>query len=186
MLNTDYRELDGQIPYREMIYTGPIDEFFDYRYDKLPYRSLRFGFETYDMPVYQAAAVINYPNDYLHTRATEFKYLTGQQHAKTTVVYEYPTDEGDPYYPVPTPENGALYKQYKALADRTDGVHFVGRLATYKYYNMDQVVAQALATFGKIVEPSVLNGYRTERVASSRAPVTKIAAATTRERADAS
>jgi len=95
--------------------------------------------------------VINYPNDYAYTRVTEFKYLTGQEHDKTTLVYEYPRAEGDPYYPVPRPGNAALYNQYKALADVTPGVHFVGRLATYKYYNMDQVVAQALATFARIV-----------------------------------
>ncbi len=95
--------------------------------------------------------MVNYPNEQLYTRVTEFKYLTGQEHAKTAVVYEYPCDEGDPYYPVPRPENAELYKQYKALADETPEVHFVGRLATYKYYNMDQVVAQALATFSRIM-----------------------------------
>ncbi len=157
MLNTDYREVEDVIPYREMIYTGPIDEYFDLRFGKLPYRSLEFRFETHDQPVYQPAPVVNYPNDYAYTRATEFKYLTGQEHAKTTLVYEYPRAEGDPYYPVPRPENAALYAQYKALADTTPGVHFVGRLATYKYYNMDQVVAQALATFERIVGRRPLN-----------------------------
>jgi UDP-galactopyranose mutase len=93
---------------------------------------------------------INYPNEYAYTRATEFKHLTGQAHAKTSIVYEFPRAEGDPYYPVPRPENAALYKRYQALAVATPGVHFVGRLATYKYYNMDQVVAQALALFKKI------------------------------------
>ncbi len=151
LLNTDYREVEGLIPYREMIYTGPIDEYFDLRFGKLPYRSLEFRFETHDQPVYQPAPVVNYPNDYAYTRATEFKYLTGQEHAKTTLVYEYPRAEGDPYYPVPRPENAALYTHYKALADATPRVHFVGRLATYKYYNMDQVVAQALATFARIM-----------------------------------
>jgi UDP-galactopyranose mutase len=94
--------------------------------------------------------VINYPNDFLYTRVTEFKYLSGQEHAKTTLVYEYPTDEGDPYYPVPTAENAALYAKYQALADETRDVQFLGRLGTYKYYNMDQVVAQALAHYSKI------------------------------------
>ncbi len=157
MLNTDYREVDGFIPYREMIYTGPIDEFFGLRFGKLPYRSLRFTFETIDTPVYQPAPVVNYPNDYAYTRATEFKYLTGQEHAKTTLVYEFAHAEGDPYYPVPRPENAALYKRYKALANETPGVRFVGRLATYKYYNMDQVVAQALATFERIVGTRRIN-----------------------------
>src|SRR5690606_21484510 len=140
----------GFIPYREMIYTGPIDEFFDLRYGKLPYRSLEFRHETHDRPVFQSGPVVNYPNEHAYTRITEFKYLTGQQHPKTSVVYEYPQAEGDPYYPVPRPENAAIYNQYKKLADATPGVHFVGRLATYKYYNMDQVVAQALTLFKKL------------------------------------
>jgi UDP-galactopyranose mutase len=150
MLNTDYREINGFIPYRELIYSGPIDEYFDFRYGTLPYRSLEFRFETHDMPEYQPVPVVNYPNDYAYTRITEFKYLTGQEHAKTTIVYEHPTAEGDPYYPVPRPENAQLYKRYKTLADSTPHTHFVGRLATYKYYNMDQVVAQALATYDRI------------------------------------
>ena len=150
LLNTDYRDVDSVIPYDELVYTGPIDEFFDFRYGKLPYRSLEFRFQTLEAPVYQPAPVVNYPNEQQYTRVTEFKYLTGQEHPKTTVVYEYPRAEGDPYYPVPRAENAALYKRYKALADATPGVHFVGRLATYKYYNMDQVVAQALAVFRRI------------------------------------
>ncbi len=150
MLNTDYREIEGLIPYREMIYTGPVDTFFDYSYGKLPYRSLEFKHETHNVPVYQSAPVINYPNDYAYTRITEFKYLTGQEHAKTSVVYEFPRAEGDPYYPVPRPENAEIYNKYKALADAMTGVHFVGRLATYKYYNMDQVVAQALTLYRKL------------------------------------
>jgi UDP-galactopyranose mutase len=150
MLNTDYREIADIIPYRQMIYTGPVDTFFEYRYGKLPYRSLEFRFETHDTPMYQGHAVINYPNDYAYTRVTEFKYLTGQEHRRTTIVYELPQAEGDPYYPVPRPQNAAIYDQYKALADARPNVHFVGRLATYKYYNMDQVVAQALTLFRKL------------------------------------
>ncbi len=150
MLNTDYRDIERIIPYKEMIYTGPVDEYFDFRHGKLPYRSLEFKHETKDTEVYQSAPVVNYPNDNLYTRITEFKYLTGQEHRKTSLVYEYPRAEGDPYYPVPRPENAELYAKYKALADETPGVHFVGRLATYKYYNMDQVVAQALTTYKKI------------------------------------
>ena len=152
MLQTDYREITGIIPYREMIYTGPIDLFFDYCYGKLPYRSLEFKHETLNTPVHQPVAVVNYPNEHLYTRVTEFKYLTGQEHPKTGIVYEYPRAEGDPYYPVPRSENTELYKKYKGLADATSGVHFVGRLATYKYYNMDQVVAQALAVYKKLRE----------------------------------
>jgi UDP-galactopyranose mutase len=150
LLHTDFADIDGVIPYRELIYTGPIDEFFDYRYGKLPYRSLRFEHQTLDVEWVQPVAVVNYPNEHPYTRTTEYKHLTGQTHPKTALTYEYPCDDGDPYYPVPRPENTALYRQYKALAEETPGVWFVGRLATYKYYNMDQVVAQALATFAKI------------------------------------
>jgi UDP-galactopyranose mutase len=150
MLQTDYREVVDAIPYDRMIYTGPVDEYFDLRFGKLPYRSLEFRFETHDAEVFQQAPVVNFPNEHPYTRCTEFKYLTGQEHSKTTVVYEYPQAEGDPYYPVPRPENKELYERYKALADATPDVFFVGRLATYKYYNMDQVVAQALAVFRRI------------------------------------
>ncbi|NMG21120.1 UDP-galactopyranose mutase [Brasilonema bromeliae] len=150
MLNTDYHEIETSIPCREIVYTGPVDEFFDYRYGKLPYRSLDFKHETHNKSVFQQAPVINYPNEHLYTRVTEFKYLTGQEHHKTSIVYEFPKAEGDPYYPVPRPENQEIYKQYKELADETPGVYFVGRLATYKYYNMDQCVAQALSVYKQI------------------------------------
>jgi UDP-galactopyranose mutase len=150
MLNTDFREVEGQIPYGEVIYTGPIDEYFDFRFGKLPYRSLTFRHQTLNQERYQAAAVVNYPNEHPYTRITEFKYLTGQEHPKTSIVFEYPGDEGDPYYPVPRPENAELYRRYRELAEETRGVWFVGRLATYRYYNMDQVVAQALTTYKKI------------------------------------
>ncbi|MEG5026150.1 UDP-galactopyranose mutase [Microcoleus sp. AT8-B1] len=150
MLNTDYREIEGFIPYGEMIYTGPVDSYFNYCYGKLPYRSLEFKHETLNVAVHQEAPVVNYPNEHLYTRCTEFKYLTGQEHLKTSIVYEYPQAEGDPYYPVPRPENAEIYKKYKALADATPGVSFVGRLATYRYYNMDQVVAQALTTYTQL------------------------------------
>jgi len=152
LLNTDYREVTDFVPYDRLVYTGPIDEHFEFRYGKLPYRSLDFVFETHDRPVHQPAPVINYPNDFSYTRVTEFKYLTGQEHSRTTIVYEFPKAEGDPYYPVPRPENAELYKEYKALADAERETVFVGRLATYKYYNMDQVVAQALATYRKLRE----------------------------------
>ena len=153
LLNTDYRDIKQVIPYREMIYTGPIDEYFDYQFGKLPYRCLEFRHETLNQPQYQPVAVVNYPNDYEFTRVTEFKHLTGQEHPKTSIVYEYPRAEGDAYYPIPRQENGELYKQYLALADEAE-VHFVGRLATYKYYNMDQVVAQALTLYSRILNLS--------------------------------
>ena len=150
LLNADFCEIQESIPYRNLVFTGPIDEFFGYCYGKLPYRSLQFKHETVNRPVFQSEAVINYPNEHLYTRITEFKYLTGQEHPKTSIVYEYPQAEGDPYYPIPRAENDTIYKKYKALADQTSDVHFVGRLATYKYYNMDQVTAQALALFKKL------------------------------------
>ena len=150
MLNTDYQEIEKAIPCREMVYTGPVDEFFDYRHGKLPYRSLDFKHETHNTTVFQPAPVINYPNQHLYTRVTEFKYLTGQEHSKTSIVYEFPEAEGDPYYPVPRSENQEIYKKYKALADETPGIYFVGRLATYKYYNMDQCIAQALSVYKQI------------------------------------
>ncbi len=150
LLNSDYREIKTLVPHRHLLYTGPVDEYFDYCYGKLPYRSLQFQWETLDVATAQAAPVINYPNEHAYTRVTEFKYLSGQEHPKTTRVYEYPTSDGDPYYPVPTAANAALYAQYEALAARTPEVKFLGRLGTYKYYNMDQVVAQALAQYAKL------------------------------------
>jgi UDP-galactopyranose mutase len=133
-----------------MVYSGPIDEFFDYRFGKLPYRSLRFQHDNVKTEVFQPAAVVNYPNEHAYTRITEFKYLTGQKSRSTSIVYEYPQAEGDPYYPVPRKENQELYARYQALAAKCPNTHFVGRLATYKYYNMDQVVGQALALCAKL------------------------------------
>lgn len=161
MLKTDYRVVADIIPYRRLIFTGPIDEFFDYRYGKLPYRSLRFEHKTLDTEQFQSVATINYPNSEAYTRITEYKHLTGQSHAKTSLTYEYPTDNGDPYYPIPREENQERFRKYQALANKTSNVHFVGRLATYRYYNMDQVVGQALATFEKIQQttPRMLPVY---------------------------
>jgi UDP-galactopyranose mutase len=150
MLNTDYREIAEVIPYRQLIYTGPIDSFFDYRFGRLPYRSIDFQFETHDEPQFQPVGTVNYPNDYAFTRITEFKHLTGQRHARTSICYEFPKSDGDPYYPIPRPENADLYSKYRELAAATPNVHFAGRLGTYKYYNMDQVVAQALALYRQI------------------------------------
>jgi UDP-galactopyranose mutase len=152
-VGTDFRDIRQEV--RELadhiIYTGPIDEYFDFRFGKLPYRSLKFDHQTLDQEQFQPVAVVNYPSeDVPYTRITEYKHLTGQQHPWTTLTYEYPSSEGDPYYPVPRAENQALYKKYEALADATGDVTFVGRLATYRYYNMDQIVGQALATFRRI------------------------------------
>lgn len=143
-LGCDFRDVVKEVKFDEIIYSGPVDEFFDFRFGELPYRSLSFRHETLDTEFLQPVAVINYPNDHAYTRITEFKHLTGQPHRRTSIVYEYPTSTGDPYYPVPTAENAVLYKRYSELATSHNRVHFVGRLATYKYYNMDQVVAQAL------------------------------------------
>ena len=151
MLNTDYKDIVREIQYDKMIYTGPVDYFFDYKYGKLPYRSLDFKFETIEAENYQPTGTVNYPNDQAYTRITEFKYLTGQKHPKTSIVYEFPKEHGDPYYPIPRQENAVLYKKYEELAESIPNVYFTGRLATYKYYNMDQVVAQSLTLFKKIV-----------------------------------
>ena len=170
MLNTDYKEVIDMIPHKELIYTGPIDAYFDYCYGKLPYRSLEFKFETIDKEVFQPTGTVNYPNEQLYTRITDFKYLTGQNHPKTAVVYEFPRAEGDPYYPVPRPENAEIYKKYQQLAATMTNTYFVGRLATYKYYNMDQVVAQALTTFKKITQgqpETYVNGHETTTVQQS-------------------
>ncbi len=151
LLGVDWRDVDGVIPYREIVYTGPVDEFFEHRYDPLPYRSLDFEFQTVDTERVQPVGTVNYPNDHEYTRQTEFKHLTGQSHPTTTVVREYPRADGDPYYPIPRPETKRQYERYRTLAEAVEGVHFVGRLATYKYYNMDQVVAQALSVARRLV-----------------------------------
>lgn len=164
MLNTDYKEVIDMIPYKHLIYTGPIDAYFDYCFGKLPYRSLEFKFETVNKEYFQPTGTVNYPNEQLYTRITDFKYLTGQNHPQTAIVYEYPRAEGDPYYPVPRPENAEVYKKYQQLAATMTNTYFVGRLATYKYYNMDQVVAQALTTFKKIMQgqpETYVNGHET-------------------------
>jgi UDP-galactopyranose mutase len=151
MLNTDYRDIIDFLPFRQMVYTGPVDEYFNFRYGKLPYRSLQFKFETLDKARHQPVAVVNYPNEHAYTRVTEFKHLTGQEHPKTSLVYEFPCSEGDPYYPIPRPENADIYRKYKRLAEAEPGVYFAGRLATYKYYNMDQVTAQSLTLYARIM-----------------------------------
>jgi UDP-galactopyranose mutase len=162
-LGADYRDVAKEVRYRKLIYTGPVDEFFDLRYGKLPYRSLDFQHTTLDCARYQPVAVVNYPNDFSFTRITEFKHLTGQQHAKTSVVCEYPCADGDPFYPIPRPENAAIYAKYRELASSRPNVHFVGRLATYRYYNMDQVVGQALTLYKKLaVEAVAGTDYGTE------------------------
>ncbi|MFY9349631.1 UDP-galactopyranose mutase [Sphingobium sp.] len=154
LLGVDYCEARDAYPHDQLIFTGPIDEYFGYRYGKLPYRSLRFEHVNLGTDRFQPVAVVNYPApDISYTRVTEYKHLTGQQAAGTSITYEYPAEEGDPYYPIPRPENQLLFKRYEALALAESDVAFVGRLATYRYYNMDQVVGQALATYRRMIKP---------------------------------
>jgi UDP-galactopyranose mutase len=147
----DFREARRRFGFRRLIWTGPVDEYFGFRFGRLPYRSLRFRHETLDREWALPTGTVNHPEEATpFTRVSEYKWMTGQAHPKTSVTYEYPSAEGDPYYPIPRPENAALYKRYEALADAERDTWFVGRLATYRYYNMDQVVGQALATFERI------------------------------------
>lgn len=152
MTQTEYDDVKNVVPHRRVIYCGPIDEYFNFQFGKLPYRSLRFEHVTLDKTWHQPVGVVNYPQTHGYTRVTEYKHLTGQEHAKTALTYEYPSAAGDPYYPIPKAENQELFKKYERLALATPDVWFVGRLATYRYYNMDQIVGQALATFRRINE----------------------------------
>ncbi|SDT00847.1 UDP-galactopyranose mutase [Pseudomonas sp. Z003-0.4C(8344-21)] len=151
LLSADFKHVRDVVKYRHVIYCGPIDEYFDFQLGRLPYRSLRFEHQTLEQERYQPVAVVNFPDPEVpYTRITEYKHLTGQTHPSTSISYEFPCDDGDPYYPVPRPENAELYKRYRALAEQTPNVTFLGRLGTYKYYNMDQVVGQALALYRDI------------------------------------
>jgi UDP-galactopyranose mutase len=144
-LGVDFEELRHRTEWKLLFYTGPIDEYFDFRFGALPYRSIRFEHQhLWEVERFQAVGTVNYPNDQLFTRITEFKYLTGQKHSGTSIVREYPTCEGDPYYPIPRAENNEIYQKYAHEAASEKAVVFVGRLAQYRYYNMDQVVAAAL------------------------------------------
>ncbi|WP_211262946.1 UDP-galactopyranose/dTDP-fucopyranose mutase family protein [Rubellimicrobium mesophilum] len=152
-LGADYHDLKPSELAPLTVYTGPIDAFFGHRFGPLPYRSLHFRHEILDQRRFQEVAVVNYPDEAVpYTRITEYKHLTGQVAPRTSITYEYPSAEGDPYYPIPRPENQALYKKYEALANQRDDVIFLGRLGTYRYYNMDQVVGQALATYRRLAE----------------------------------
>lgn len=150
-LGTRMEDVKQHTEYRHLVYTGPIDAFFGFRFGKLPYRSLSFEHEHLpDTESYQSVGTVNYPNDHAYTRITEFKHLTGQKHSGTSIVREYPQAEGEPYYPIPRPENEDLYNRYRDLAQETANTTFVGRLAEYRYYNMDQVVGAALAAVKSI------------------------------------
>lgn len=152
MLGTAFIDVADEVRFNKLVYTGPIDEFFDYKYGPLPYRSLQFEFQTMDADFVQPVGTINYPNDYEFTRVTEFKHLTGQKHHKTTIVREYSRGEGEPYYPVLNQESQSIYRKYADEAKKLNSVWFVGRLANYKYYNMDQVVEAALAVTNEIIK----------------------------------
>lgn len=153
MTGVDHRELSGRT-WDQLVWTGAIDEYFGQCFGPLPYRSLRFEHEIVDTPQFQAVGTVNYPAEEVPwTRISEFRHMTGDSNPQTSIVREYPSGQGDPYYPIPRAENQALYKRYEQLAAKSDTI-FVGRLATYRYYNMDQVVGQALATFRRLGLPS--------------------------------
>jgi UDP-galactopyranose mutase len=152
VLNTDYKKVIDTVQFNRLIYTGPIDYFFDYKYGPLPYRSLKFESETLNKEYFQEVSVINYPNDYEFTRITEFKHMTLQKHPKTTIIREYPKEHGEPYYPLPMEKALNLSDKYKKEALKLKSVYLIGRLAEYKYYNMDQVVKRALDTFESIAK----------------------------------
>ena len=155
LLNTDYKEVIQEITYDTLIYTGAADEYYDYKFGKLPYRSVNFVFETYDREKFQEAPVVNYPNDYDYTRITEYKQLTGQRHKKTTISKEFPCSEGEPYYPFPTKDCKAQFALYEEEMKKETNVIFLGRLAQYRYYNMDGVVRSALDAF----EQKIRHGF---------------------------
>ena len=149
-LGVDYREVKNQVHYNYLVYTGMIDEYFDFAHGDLPYRSLRFVPETHDVEFYQPVVQVNYPNDHQYTRIVEIKHVTGQTHPQTSIVKEFPQDYQrgrEAYYPVPAPDARERYQMYRRLAETEKTTLFVGRLATYRYYNMDQVIATALNAF---------------------------------------
>ena len=151
-LSTDYKEIINDIKFDKIVYTGPIDYFFDYKFGKLPYRSIRFEFKNYQTKIMQQSAVVNYTDlskDF--TRVTEYKYLSGQDTETTSLSYEYSQIDGDPYYPIPTEANRWRYLLYKKEAEKLYDVIFCGRLAEYQYYNMDQVVANSLKIFNSVI-----------------------------------
>jgi UDP-galactopyranose mutase len=152
-VNIDYLEIKNDIPKNKtIIYTGPIDHYFsDLGYEKLEYRSINFVEERYkNMNYYQCNSVVNYPESNVDfTRIIEYKHFLNQQSPHTTIVKEYTTDIGDPYYPVLNDKNLKLYETYKELADKEKNIHFIGRLANYKYFNMDQAIKNALEYYNK-------------------------------------
>lgn len=173
-LSCDFESVRREVEYDHLVYTGPVDQYFGYARGRLPYRSLRFEHVTLDTAQFQPVAVVNYPSESVpYTRITEYRHLTGQPHTRTSLTYEYPSAEGDPYYPIPSPETQAMREAYQALADGEPNVTFLGRLGTYRYYNMDQVVAQALAEYAKLEELEGMRGAMEQ--SASETPLIKTA-----------
>lgn len=151
-LNTDFERVKSQVKYNFLIYTGSIDEFFNSKFGKLPYRSLKFKHENHDKEFYQKATFVTYPNDYSFTRIVEIKHATGQKSTNTTIVKEYPQSKGEPFYPIPQANNHALYKRYEREINKIKNAVFVGRMAQYRYFNMDRIVAEALIAARRILK----------------------------------
>ncbi|WP_026968142.1 UDP-galactopyranose mutase [Algoriphagus terrigena] len=161
MLNTDYADLrDDLTGFEKLFYTGPIDRFFEFKknlQEKLEYRSIRFEFESLDMEFFQENSVVNYPGTEVDfTRIVEYKHFGNQKSSKTTISREFTVDHGDPYYPVPNPRNQQVYESYRREADKLSNVYFVGRLASYKYFNMDQAFRCSLDLYHQLEEESVV------------------------------
>lgn len=179
-LNCDFDQICREVDYDHLVYTGPVDQYFGYSRGRLPYRSLRFEHVTVDTEQYQPVAVVNYPSETVpYTRVTEYRHLTGQHHARSSLTYEYPSANGDPYYPIPCPESEDMRAAYQALVDLESDVTFLGRLGTYRYYNMDQVVAQALSEYAKLEGLEGMRGAMAKSSAespvSAEAPLVKTA-----------
>ncbi|MGZ3650113.1 MAG: UDP-galactopyranose mutase, partial [Bdellovibrionota bacterium] len=156
-LGVDFRELRRKVkPKVATVFCGPIDEYFDNRLGKLPWRSLKFEFQEYSQELRQPCVQINYPQpDTEYTRSVEFKHVTAQKHPHTVVAYERPAALGEPFYPMPNEAGVTLYKKYEELLGRENlsgrpAVYFSGRLATYRYLNMDEAIEGALETFQQI------------------------------------
>jgi len=162
LLDTDYFDvMDDYAGYEKLFYTGPVDRFFDFKHsmeEKLEYRSINFVSETLDQEYFQENSVVNYPGmEVEFTRIIEYKHFGNQKSDKTTVVKEFTVDGGEPYYPVPNPRNQKIYDKYKEEAEKLTDVYFVGRLANYKYFNMDQAFKNALDLFASLEETTSEN-----------------------------
>ena len=148
-LNTDYKDVKEK--YKRVFYSGAIDEYFDYKFGQLPYRSLNFEMRTLNQEYYQKSVVTNYPNNYDFTRITEHKYFLNQKSNKTIISFEYPQKfepgKNERYYPISNPETKELYDKYKQLAEKIEGLYFIGRLGTYRYYNMDKAAENVFELF---------------------------------------